>query len=140
MRVSKRWFFVSLLFMSTFVSAVVLVGCGIITDGHGKWVEKNPPQPLTSRPPNGSRQYSKFTMAQRMAGLHELEAKRHPQWSDPSFTAMVRRLLKLFTGSAATSSSQPPLAPFLGNTTVIASPSGTLVGLMRQSNCTLTMG
>ena len=136
MRVSKRWFFVSLLFLSTFVSAVVLVGCGPeITDGYGI-VEP----PLARRPPSGPRQYSKFTMAQRMAGLHELEAKRHPQWRDPSFNAMVRRLLKLFTGSAATSSSQPPLAPFLGNTTVIASPSGTLVGLMRQSNCTLTMG
>jgi hypothetical protein len=136
MRIPKRWFFVSLLFMSTFVSAVVLVGCGEITGQNFSPIS----QPLARRAPNGPRQYAKFTMAQRMAGLHELQAKRHPQWRDPSFTAMVRRLLKLFTGSATTSSSQPPLAPFLGNTTVIASPSGTLVGLMRQSNCTLTMG
>ncbi len=48
--------------------------------------------------------------------------------------------MKLIAEASSTSSSQPPLAPFLGNNTVISSPSGSLVGLMRQSNCSLTMG
>jgi hypothetical protein len=144
MRVSKRWFFVSLLFLSTFVSAIVLVGCEPTTKQESdtsdfNWLTEFDYN-LARHPSRGPRQYSNFTMAQRAAVVRALQTERHLQWSDPSSPEMARRIEKLFAASAATSSSPPPLAPFLGNTTVIASPSGTLVGLMRQSNCTLTMG
>ena len=83
-----------------------------------------------------SRQYPKFTVEQRMAVLRAMQAQRHPRWRDLPLAELARRVLSMATGQPTP---QPPLAPFLGNTTVIASPSGTAVGFVRQSNCSLTM-
>lgn len=85
-----------------------------------------------------ARQYPRFTQAQRMALLRARELEMHPQWRDLSIAEIARRLLRLATTAAG--STQSPLASFAGNMTAITSPSGTAVALVRQANCTLSMG
>lgn len=135
-----RRFLVPLIVVSALLGAVALVGCGDDTTSVSIPIFKSYGDSVPRLLPRSSAQYPKFTMEQRKSVLRELQAERHLKQSDFSLTEMARRLLKFVMGSATTSSSQPPLALFLGNTTVIASPSGTLVGLMREPNCTLTMG
>lgn len=128
MRFPKRWFFVPLVFLAVVIAVVLLVN----------FSRKNSILAARMNLLTVSRQYPKFTMEQRMAVLRESQSERHPLWRDLSLTEIARRLMKMATAET-TSSLQPPLAPFLGNTTVIASPGGTALGLVRQSNCTLTM-
>ena len=143
MSILKHWFALFLVLALVFPLAVALAGCGTKTDANGNLVERDEPQyPTTTgaRERPRPQRFSRFTMAQRMAALRALQAKSHPAWSALSRDQMEQRLVKLFAEAGASSSSQPPLAPFLGNNTVISSPGGSLVGLMRQSNCSLTMG
>jgi hypothetical protein len=85
-----------------------------------------------------ARQYPNSTRAQRMAILREKELEMHPQWRDLSVSEIARRLLRLATTASTTALA--PAAPFAGNLTSITSPSGTAVALVRQPNCTLSMG
>ena len=85
-----------------------------------------------------ARQYPNSTRAQRMAILRERELEMHPQWRDLSVSEIARRLLRLATTASTTPLA--PLASFAGNVTAITSPSGTAVALVRQPNCTLSMG
>ena len=128
MRIPKRWFFVPFVFLAVVIAVVLLVN----------FSRENSILASRMNLLTLSRQYPKFTMEQRMALLREMQSERHPLWRDLSLTELARRLVKMAT-TQTTSSPQPPLASFLGNTTVIASPSGTALGLVRQSNCSLTM-
>ena len=83
-------------------------------------------------------QYPRFTQTQRMAILRERESEKHPRWRDMSVAEMARHVLRLATTPSA--SAQAPLASFFGNLTAITSPNGTVGGMVRETNCTLTMG
>ena len=149
MRIRKHWFVLLLVLVSAFPLSVVLAGCGDAKttseevgaseddepdeyDNQQPVEEPDPEPELIARGGLVFRNHSRFTMAQRMAELRAMQAKRHPQWSALSRDQMERRLRSCSRRPARPLSPQPPLAPFLGNNTVISSPSGTLVGLMRQ--------
>ncbi|MGB7264158.1 MAG: FG-GAP-like repeat-containing protein [Terracidiphilus sp.] len=85
-----------------------------------------------------SQRYPKFTLAQRAAVLRELQSERHPRWRDLSLPEMARRLASIMMATPSTS--QAPIAPFIGNLTSINVPAGDLLELQRQANCSLTMG
>ena len=59
-----------------------------------------------------SERYPKFTLAQRMAVLRELQSEQHPIWRDLSLTEFARRLTAFLISSSG--ASQPPLAPLPG--------------------------
>lgn len=84
-----------------------------------------------------ARQYPKFTLAQRLAVLHEKQSERHPNWRDLTPAQVARRFL-VFVASVA-GSSQPQTAPFTGNLTAIAAPATNVFGIARQPSCSLTM-
>jgi hypothetical protein len=130
MRVPRRWVVVAVVF----VAAALLMAM---------FVNSSRKHSILAARANlliASERYPKFTLAQRMAVLRELQSEHHPRWSDLSLADIARRLLKLAMTLTTQSSSQPPVAPFLGNTTVITSPDGSIIGLVRQKNCSLTMG
>ena len=132
MRVSRRWFFVPLIVAAAVILAAMFVGSS----------RKHDILAARTNLLIASQRYPKFTLAQRMAVLRELQSERHPRWRDLSLSEIARRLLKLASAAITSSSStsQPPLAPFRGNSTVLTSPSGTVIGLVRETDCTVTMG
>ena len=128
MRIPRRWFVVPVIF----VAAAILVAVFVSSSRRHSILAAR------STLLTVSEQYPKFTLAQRMAVLRELQLERHPRWRDLSLADLTRVLLKWATESSI--STQPSVAPFLGNATVINAPLGDLVGMDRTSNCSLTMG
>ena len=132
MKIARRWYVFPLIAVAAVILAAVFIGSG----------RKHSILAARTNLQVASQRYPRFTMAQRMAVLRELQSEKHPRWRDLSLTEIGRRLLKMASAALTSSSStsQPPLAPFRGNTTVIMSPGGTVVGLVRETDCTLTMG
>ncbi len=81
--------------------------------------------------------FPKFTKAQRRSVLSERQAELHPAWKDLSLGEAAQRLIRFAT--QAVSSTQAPMANFMGNNTSINSPSGTALALSRQSNCSVEL-
>jgi hypothetical protein len=84
-----------------------------------------------------SQRYPQFTVAQRRAVLRESLSERHPRWRDLSLAELAHRLMLI--ASSTTGTGVQPLANFTGNLTGITVPGGDLMGMFRQSNCSLTL-
>ena len=83
-----------------------------------------------------ARQYPNFTREQRMAVIRERQNDLHPKWRDASMEQVAALIARYATGATTT---QAPLAGFVGNVTVISSPPGDVVGLRREGDCSLTV-
>ena len=131
MRICKSWYFVAGTFATAAIGTVLLFN---LWQKQEVLAQRSDLLAVAAR-------YPRFTSAQRMAILRERQAERHPQWKDLSALDIARRLMRIAaTAMTASTASQAPLAPFLGNLTAVTSPGGTLVGLVRQPNCSLNMG
>ena len=85
-----------------------------------------------------SRHYPNFSAEQRTAVLRERMSELHPKWRDLSVAQIARLVVHLLTTPPSPSSA--PLAPFYGNLTTFNAPSGTILGLEREADCSLTLG
>jgi hypothetical protein len=127
MSVRRRWIVIPFVFVVTALLVATFVSSS----------RKHPIHAARTNLMIASERYPKFTLAQRMAVLSELQSERHPHWSDLSLTELAQRLTAFLMSSPG--STQSPLAPFGGNLTAISVPSGNVMGLTRQPNCSLTL-
>ena len=89
-----------------------------------------------------AQQYPNFTVEQRAAVVHEMRAQMHPHWKDLPMTARIARSARIgirLLRQLMSAPSMPPAASFVGNQTVILNPSGGMLGLQRQNDCSLTL-
>src|ERR1700722_4119707 len=90
-----------------------------------------------------ARQHPNFTVEQRAAFVQELRAEQHPQWKNLSTSDRVQHAIRvarrLLRDKASSGSTAPAIAPFIGNQSIIRNTSGNVIGLQRQSNCSLTL-
>jgi hypothetical protein len=128
MRVPRRWFVIPLVFVVAAILVVSFVSSS----------RKHPILAARSTLLTVSGQYPRFTLGQRAAVVREWQSERHPAWHDLSLTEIAQKLIEIALSSS--SSSEPPLAPFLGNLTTIQVPNGAILGMERETNCTLTLG
>jgi hypothetical protein len=82
-----------------------------------------------------ARRFPNFTAEQRAAILREMQSQRHPSARDMSFAAWVKKI-RAFTGPSV---AVPTAADFVGNLTAVSVPSGDLMALAQQSDCSLTL-
>ena len=128
MRLRVRWFVVPPVCI---IAALVIIVAVSLTRKPDILAQRNTLITLMRQYPNGSR-------AQRMALLRERQNELRPKWRDLTVSQIAHRLLQIATSSGG--ATQPETASFLGNSTAITSPAGTVLGLERTANCTLTMG
>lgn len=128
MRVPRRWAVFPLVFVAT-----ALLVTGLVNSSR-----KHSILAARTNLMLASKRYPKFTLAQHMAIMHELQSEKHPLWRDLSMADLARRLVALAMPSS--DASQPPNAPFSGNLTTISVPGGDAVGMERAANCSLTEG
>jgi hypothetical protein len=89
-----------------------------------------------------ARQHTNFTVEQRQAVIREIRAEEHPLWKTLSPAARLRRAAAYVMRMLPRQSEQttsPTAAPVLGNQTFISNPTGDMIGLQRQSNCSLSL-
>jgi hypothetical protein len=91
-----------------------------------------------------AQQHPNFTARQRLATLREIHSEVHPLWKNLSWPARLTRagmFAQRFmrAQNAAASTASPASAYFLGNLTAITAPSGEMIALQRQSNCSLSL-
>ena len=88
-------------------------------------------------------QHLQFTNEQRAAIVQELRAEHHPQWKNLSTTDRIQHAARvarrLLRQRASGQPAAPTVAPFLGNQTLLVNNSGKILGLQRQSDCSLTL-
>ncbi len=128
MKIPKRWFVLPIVVVVAVVLAAILASSG----------RKHSILAARTNLLMASQRYPRFTMAQRMAIMRELQSEKHPLWRDLSMAELARRLVALAMPSS--NASQPPNAPFSGNFTTISVPGGDAVGMERAANCSLTEG
>jgi hypothetical protein len=122
----------SFLRITSFLFLVLMSGALVLSPFIGRSIHAQRPDLLAA-----AARFPKFTSAQRRSVLRERQSELHPTWKDLSLGEAAQRLLRFAT--QAVSSTQPPMANFMGNTTSINSPSGTALALSRQSNCSLEL-
>jgi len=91
-----------------------------------------------------AQQHPNFTAEQRLATLREMHSEAHPLWKNLSWPARLTRASVfaqqfMRAQNAAASTASPSSADFLGNLTAITGPSGQMIALQRQSNCSLSL-
>ena len=128
MRIPRRWVVVPFIFVATVIAMAVLMSAS----------RKHAILAARMNLLVASQRYPKFTLAQHMAVMRELQSEKHPLWRDLSLAEIARRLVALTMSSS--DPSQPPNAPFLGNLTTISVPGGDAMGMERMANCSLTEG
>jgi hypothetical protein len=88
--------------------------------------------------------YPDFTLEQHRAVMAEIRSEQHPLLRTLTLAERIKRSATLALRTfrrhlAAAELGSVVNAPFVGNSTFIANPSGNLLALQRQSNCSLSL-
>ncbi len=83
-----------------------------------------------------ARRYANFSAAQHAAIKSEIQSEMHPRWQNLSLAGRAKAIA-MIVGHLAETQTAPVAATFQGNQTSIIS-SSSLIGLQRQTNCSLT--